>query len=287
MADTTLINNVSDTSLWVAYYRAEESKRTDPLFKDLLAEKLAGERGKKIAEDMKDSSRYSEWTVVLRTVVIDAYIEKIVSEGIDTIINLGAGLDTRPYRMKLPSNLNWIEVDYPTIVTMKNNQLKNERPKCGLSRVGLDLSDAQKRKDFLQQAATESTKIAVLTEGVVLYLTEEQVSDLATDLHSFSSIRYWIVEYMSSSAYPLMKAALKKRKLKNAPFQFFPEDWIEFFRRRNWELKEIRYLGDVGAAVGRPMPTPWYGPIYKLFLPAAKLEKAKKLTGFILFERKD
>jgi O-methyltransferase involved in polyketide biosynthesis len=34
----------------------------------------------------------------------------------DTVLNPGAGLDTRPYRLKLPSQLNWIEIDFPKII---------------------------------------------------------------------------------------------------------------------------------------------------------------------------
>lgn len=55
------IKDVSDTALWVAYYRAKESERTDALFRDPLARKLIGERGQKIAENMGTMGRYAEW----------------------------------------------------------------------------------------------------------------------------------------------------------------------------------------------------------------------------------
>jgi O-methyltransferase involved in polyketide biosynthesis len=44
-----LISNVSDTARWVAVYRAWESARPDALFRDPLAGRLAGERGRAIA----------------------------------------------------------------------------------------------------------------------------------------------------------------------------------------------------------------------------------------------
>src|SRR5262245_39319823 len=107
---STLIHHVSDTSLWVAYYRAEESDRPDALFHDPLARRLVGERGQAIAKSMESVGRFTRWTVVIRTLLIDRFIDDLVHrEGVDTVINLGAGLDTRPYRMKLPSELRWIE----------------------------------------------------------------------------------------------------------------------------------------------------------------------------------
>jgi len=44
--DDPTIGHVSDTALCVAVYRAEESERPDALFKDPLARRLAGERGR-------------------------------------------------------------------------------------------------------------------------------------------------------------------------------------------------------------------------------------------------
>jgi DNA invertase Pin-like site-specific DNA recombinase len=51
MTDTP-IENVSDTAFWVAHYRALETKRSDALFHDPLADVLAGDHGHKIARAM-------------------------------------------------------------------------------------------------------------------------------------------------------------------------------------------------------------------------------------------
>lgn len=56
------------------------------------------------------------WVLTIRTVAIDRLIVMAIENGVDTVINLGAGLDTRPYRMKLPSLLRWIEVDFPHMI---------------------------------------------------------------------------------------------------------------------------------------------------------------------------
>jgi methyltransferase (TIGR00027 family) len=283
----TPIKDVSDTSLWVAYYRAQETKRKDALFKDPLAEILIGERGKVIAESMKGKIAYIEWTVIIRTVVIDAYIRKMVQEGVDTILNLGAGMDTRPYRMQLPAALKWIEVDYPHIIAHKNTVLQNEKPTCQLSRVELDLADIQKRAAFFEQVNSQSKKVLILTEGVVLYLTEAQVSELADELIRFPTFIYWVVEYLNPEIYPRLKDPVREAKLKNAPFQFFPADWIGFFVQRRWIPKELTYHGETGAKLNRPMPLPFFSFFYKWFMSKVVLEKIRRMTGFLLLERKD
>src|SRR5262249_40175458 len=145
----TLIKDVSDTAFWVAHFRAKESARRDALFRDPFAGKLVGDHGRKIAETMSKTSRYTEWAVVSRTVIIDRFILKAVKEGVDAVINLGAGLDTRPYRMDLPAGLEWIEADYPNIIAHKRPLLAADTPRCRLTQVEVDLADASKRRKFL------------------------------------------------------------------------------------------------------------------------------------------
>ena len=39
-----------------------------------------------------------------------------IAQGVGTVLNLGAGLDTRPHRMALPQELLWIEADFPSML---------------------------------------------------------------------------------------------------------------------------------------------------------------------------
>ena len=115
---TQLIQNVSDTAFMVAGFRALETERAEPLFRDPLAAKLAGDHGRAILATVPQSF-VGGWSVVIRTVIIDGFIQRAVKDGVDTILNLGAGLDTRPYRMELPRSLRWIEVDFPDVIALK------------------------------------------------------------------------------------------------------------------------------------------------------------------------
>src|SRR5258708_39823095 len=85
------IRDVSDTALWVAVYRAEESERKDALFHDPYARRLAGERGRRIVESIP-SRRAWGWPMVVRTRVFDDIVLRAVrDEGFDTVLNLAAG----------------------------------------------------------------------------------------------------------------------------------------------------------------------------------------------------
>lgn len=122
-----LIRNISDTARWVAVYRARETERTDALFRDPFARRLAGERGERIATSLP-RDRQREWALVVRTLLFDAFISEQVAQGVDLVMNLAAGLDARPYRMALPPALQWVEVDLPEILDYKEGILEAERP---------------------------------------------------------------------------------------------------------------------------------------------------------------
>ena len=111
------IENISDTALWVAYYRAMETERNDSIFKDPYAKILAGTKGKEIVENLPHG-KSSSWWLIVRTKVLDNWILDLVNQKkIDTVLNLAAGLDTRPYRVDLPSGLNGREVDFVHVLT--------------------------------------------------------------------------------------------------------------------------------------------------------------------------
>jgi methyltransferase (TIGR00027 family) len=103
--------SITDTARWVAFYRAIESERPDPLFSDPYARMLAGLRGEKIVRRMKGARAYA-WPMSVRTKTIDKLIaQSITGDHVHLVVNLAAGLDTRPYRMDLPRQLTWVEVD--------------------------------------------------------------------------------------------------------------------------------------------------------------------------------
>ena len=283
MSEQNTINVISDTAFWVCAYRAEETKRQDALFKDPLADLLAGEKGHSIARMMSDS-RYSSWTIVIRTCVIDEMIDKLIRQNdIEMVVNLGAGLDTRPYRLDIPKSIQWIEIDYPHLIEFKDTKLKEEAPRCQLERIGVDLSNVNDRQKLFEQLNSYNKKTLVLTEGVIPYLSEEQVGSLAADLRSTPNFSYWITEYHSTELYKHQRNKRKNSEMGNSPFQFFPDNWFDVFNKNGWSLKENNYLFEKGRELSRPFPLPFWAKALYAFIPKKQIEKVKKMSGFVLW----
>ncbi|MBL7715596.1 MAG: class I SAM-dependent methyltransferase [Bdellovibrionales bacterium] len=279
------IQDVSDTSFWVAYFRAKESQRPDAIFRDPFAARLAGEHGKRISESMPDFSRYTEWAVVSRTVIIDRFIEKAIQEGTDAVLNLGAGLDARPYRMNLPENLDWVEVDYSSIMAHKKKILANETPRCRLTQVELDLANRTQRDAFFKTVLPKAEKVLVLTEGLIPYLNETQVSELAEDLLKRPQFQAWISEYFDPRVYRHLKANTRTRAMKNSPFQFYPKNWFGFFNANGWTEKETVHFLNIVVEFKRTPPMPkWVKWILPL-IPKKVIDDALKMSGYTVMKR--
>ena len=282
-----VIQNVSDTAFMVAAYRALESERPDRLFRDPLAARLAGERGKQIVASLPQNTP-GGWSVAVRTVVIDELIAAAIARGADTVLNLGAGLDTRPYRMDLPAELRWIEVDYAPMIDLKEGRLASETPRCRVERVRLDLADAPARRAMFASIEAQSKSVFVLTEGVIPYLSVRDVGLLADDLHAVGAFRAWVVDYFSKETLRYRKRAAQ-RTFENAPFQFAPDDWFAFFARHGWKPTEQRYLAIEGERLSRPVPFTlpmrlWIR-LASRFAPRERRESLRRFAGYFLLER--
>ncbi|MEE6138145.1 SAM-dependent methyltransferase [Mycobacterium sp. 050128] len=238
MAEHT-ITHVSDTARWTALHRATESARPDALFHDPLAGMLAGEHGRAIVANVPRSTR-NGWWLVARTKLIDDAIAEAIANGCDRVLNLAAGLDTRPYRLDLPAELGWVEADLPALLAEKTQLLADQTPRCRLSRTAVDLADPQARDAFLDDALDGAQKALVLTEGLVMYLDDADVVSLSRAI-TRPEVAWWMLDF----AGPGLRKMMNKKMaglLENAPFRFAPENGVAYFEELGWRTVEVESL---------------------------------------------
>lgn len=229
------IRNITDTALWVAVYRADETDQKDALFKDPYARKLAGERGEQIVRAMEEGRRNS-WSFIARTYLFDKCILEHTNAGFEQVLNLASGLDTRPYRLPLPQHINWIDVDLPEIVEYINEEMKNENPVCNHKRISLDLSNSEKRKKLFNEMERNSKKTLIVSEGLMGYLSEKANEELAADLSSVSSFERWVLDLMSPGILPLINNEMNSLlENANAPLIFAPDEGERFYEKFGWK----------------------------------------------------
>jgi len=279
---TGKIEHVTDTAFWIASVRALESERPDAVFRDPLAGKLAGDKGRAIARSMSISGLIA-FTVTQRTTALDRLILQAIELGVDTVLNLGAGLDTRPYRMStLPPSLRWFEADFPSVIEFKQQKLGAERPVCALERVALDLSMRAERQALLARVAAQAQSVLLITEGVIPYLPDEEVARLAEDVLAETKFRYWVQEYYGIEARRHRGKVAKN--MEAAPFLFKAPDWFDFFDQHGFVRHTTISMREEALRNGRKPP--WLSPARPLMwnLGSKFREKADLILGYAMLE---
>jgi methyltransferase (TIGR00027 family) len=266
-----LVANVSDTARWIAAYRANESARPDALFHDPLANQIAGERGHAI---VAAAPRIS-WALVARTKIIDNLVLDAIGDGCDRVLNLAAGLDTRPYRLDLPPDLTWAEGDLPELLADKQRLLAEQTPRCHLTRRAVDLLDPAARDAFLNEALAGATKALVLTEGLLMYLEHRDVVALSGAFNR-PEITWWMFDLWG----PGLKKWMDKKTsgiMQNAPFKFAPQNGLAYFEDLGWQSAEVESV--LLAAYRFHRLPPWLRLVARLPQPDPRNPGNKRWNG--------
>ena len=283
---TATIEHVSDTARWVALYRAMESDRPDALFRDPYARRLAGERGAQILAGMRRGRAWA-WPMIVRTAVMDELILRAVErDGVATVLNLAAGLDTRPYRLPLSPALRWIEVDFPDVIAYKKKELAGERPACALEQVGVDLTDGARRRALFGQIGAAARQVLVVSEGLLIYLAPEQVAALAVDLATPRPFNWWLIDLASPRLLKMMARTWGRAVAAgNAPFRFAPSEGTAFFRASGWQEAEFRSMWEESLRLKRTMRFAWLWNLIGRLYPKSKREEFRRMSGIVLLKK--
>ena len=283
---STPITSVSDTARWVAMYRAMESERSDAIFDDPFARRLAGPQGEQILASLPQGRRWA-WPMVVRTAVMDEIILRLVqTEGVDTVLNLAAGLDARPYRLDLPKELHWIDVDLEGIISYKEAALRDEKPRCRVEFVRTDLTDHVAPRALFQRVGTQATRALVIAEGLLVYLKPEDVTSLATDLAAQRSFRWWLIDLGSPVLLQFLKRTWGNQlRSGNAPMLFAPAEGTAFFAPAGWAEAEYRPILDEALRLERAPKMAWLWRLIAMFASKKRKAEFKRFSGVVLLTR--
>jgi methyltransferase (TIGR00027 family) len=251
--NTHEITHVSDTALMVAACRAHETDLEDAFVRDPFAARLAGERGQAILNSMPQAAVLRIGIAIRTRFVDELLLEALEIFPITTVLSVGSGLDTRPWRLSLPLTLRWIEIDFAAILDYKDRLMNGERPRCRRERLEVDLNDRAQRQTMYQAAGTEPA--LMITEGLLLYLPAVTVDELAGESSKQSGIVHWISD-VTTSAFSRMLGGgvdtMQPIRHVQAPDCLNGEQILEVLQRHGWTTAARRsYISDVGFVADR------------------------------------
>jgi methyltransferase (TIGR00027 family) len=170
----------------MAAVRAIETQRPDRLFEDPLAALLAGDEI--IAEVIPTAKEYEDRGtpfVATRTRFFDDFLMSVAHQKRQVVI-LGAGMDTRAFRLSWHPDTHLYEVDQPEVLQFKESLLENSQPLCHRYSLSIDLK--QPWSDLLIAQGYQIDIPSVwLLEGVFYYLSENEVHHLLKTITKLSA----------------------------------------------------------------------------------------------------
>ncbi|MCK9877335.1 class I SAM-dependent methyltransferase [Frankia sp. Ag45/Mut15] len=268
MADTA--HRVEPSGVWatavgVARVRAMETARERPLFRDPLALAFATAGGRDPAAPSPphaDEAARRRWlgvafSIVIRTKFLDDLLDRAVASGVRQVVLLGAGMDSRAFRMDWPARTRLFEVDTAEPLAFKAAVLRQERatPRCERITVPVDL-----REDWpgaLAAAGHDPARPTVwIAEGLLIYLPEDAVRSLLERVGALSAAGSRMGLTLGTRG---VLERFREDAAAGSPASMWvsetPQDPVGWLDTLGWDAQTFT-LRERAAAYGRPMLTP-------------------------------
>ena len=174
-----------DTGMGIAYVRATGSlyPKEKRLFEDPYSEKLLSPLYKFFIF-LQHSPRINDAIVRLKDMgwffcrfryIDDVLKDSIEKKEIETVVNLGVGMDCRAYYIPGVENIRYFEVDYPSVVETKKAKMKKILGKLPdhVIYVPVDFEKQSLDTELKKAGYNLTSKTLFISEGVTQYISKE------------------------------------------------------------------------------------------------------------------
>lgn len=250
--DPQVRSSTMSTGRWIAAARALETSRSDRLFNDPWAGELAGESGKA----MLDAADYNPFLPVRTRYFDDQIIEALGADS--QIVLLGAGLDTRAFRLPLAATCTVFELDYAEAFTQKDTVLRAVSSVSERRRVPADLSGTW-TPALLKAGFDRLAPTVWVAEGLFFYLTASAVESLLRDTASLSAGgSTFLADIFGTGLLALesMAPLVKARTESGRALPFCTDTPKALFRASGWANTKLVQPGHPAANFGRLVEGP-------------------------------
>jgi methyltransferase (TIGR00027 family) len=183
-----MLEGVGGTGLTVAGIRAEETARPDRLFADPLAAAFVAAAGSPPSRATSRQAAALRLWIVARTVFLDELITAACADGVRQVVLLGAGFDTRAFRLPWPPGVRCFELDTGDVLAAKQQVLTEQGAVAGCERIVVPTDLGGDWPPALRAAGLDPVWPAIwVAEGLLVYLSPGQVDRLLDEVTSLSA----------------------------------------------------------------------------------------------------
>jgi len=225
---------ISKTAFYCCGVRMQDAERDKPVCGDIYAKVFMNEQGLQILEAFKDETRPNASNVARHRIIDDLLRHELLAHPNLTVAIIGAGFDTRSFRLK---GGTWIELDEPQVITYKDERLPASNSQNELHRISIDFAT-----DSLQQklsSFSERSPVAVVIEGVFMYLEEAAIVNLLETLHRLFPQHKLICDLMTREFFEKNASTIHEKLTgMGATFKFTIDNPEEVFLKSGYRQLE-------------------------------------------------
>lgn len=171
----------------------QDAESVRPVCGDRYAHLFMCDYGARVYELFKEETNCNA-SILVRHRVIDELLQEQLAQRPDScIITIGAGFDSRPYRLH---GGTWYELDEPQLITWKEERLPAGECSNSLQRISIDF--ASERLEDKLAAIKPTGPVILVIEGVFIYLTEQEILQALTAFQKIFPDHVIICDLVSS-----------------------------------------------------------------------------------------
>ncbi|HEU4837184.1 MAG TPA: SAM-dependent methyltransferase [Pyrinomonadaceae bacterium] len=225
---------ISKTAFYCCGVRMQDAERDKPVCGDTYAKAFMNEQGLQILETFKDETRPNTSNVARHRLIDDLLRKELAANPNLTIVIIGAGFDTRAFRLK---GGTWIELDEPQVITYKDERLPTSTSDNELHRISIDFAT-----DSLEQKLTPFSgrnPVAIVIEGVLMYLEQAAIDQLLQTLHRLFPQHKLICDLMTRDFFEKNATTIHEKLTgMGATFKFMIDNPEELFLKNGYRQLE-------------------------------------------------
>jgi O-methyltransferase involved in polyketide biosynthesis len=160
--------------------RALDSRLPKPFLGDTMADEILTTTGYDLARfpqltTKRQDPKTKVFDIAVRAKRLDEIVRRFVINHPDgVVLDLGAGLDDRMFRVNPPSTVDWYDIDFPEVIAVRRQVLPQP---ANAHSIGADLTDP----DWLDVVPTDRPAV-IVADGLVVFVTQGDFVSLLSRL---------------------------------------------------------------------------------------------------------
>ena len=240
------MNPISNTAYYCCGVRMLDAAHPRSLCNDHFAKRFLDARGMQIFEPFR-SEKMPNISNTVRCYIIDEAIRsQLVAHPNSLIISIGAGFDSRPYRI---AGGEWVEIDEPQLIEYKNEKLPIAGCPNSLTRISIDFAN----ETLIEKLAAYRTQqnIILAIEGVFMYLENGAIESTIKQLQTLFPKHILLCDLMTKKMFDQFAQSVHNKLVAvGARFTARPENPAAMFTQRGYVERSCTSMFKRAAELG-------------------------------------